>query len=89
MTELPEWTLRGGKLTLDLKLKNFPRAVSLLNEIADLAETEGHHPDLSLYSWNRLKVELYTHAIDGLSLNDFILASKIDELRNRPEDGQV
>jgi 4a-hydroxytetrahydrobiopterin dehydratase len=50
-----------------------------VNQIAELAETEGHHPDLNI-SYNKLRVTLTTHAINGLSENDFILASKIDEL---------
>lgn len=79
--ELPDWRISAGKLTLDVKLRNFREAVSLFNSIADLAEREGHHPDLTVYSWNRLRIEIYTHAIGGLSLNDFILAAKIDELR--------
>jgi len=49
-------------------------------EIAKLAETEGHHPDLHLTGYRNATVEVYTHAIDGLSENDFILAAKINEI---------
>lgn len=60
--------------------RNFVRAVALVNEIADVAEAEQHHPDLHLTGYRHLTVELTTHAIGGLSENDFILAAKIDRL---------
>jgi 4a-hydroxytetrahydrobiopterin dehydratase len=53
--------------------------MTLVNEIATIAEEEGHHPDICV-SWNRVRLELYTHAIDGLSENDFIMAAKINRL---------
>jgi 4a-hydroxytetrahydrobiopterin dehydratase len=55
-------------------------AMDFLNRIAQVAETEGHHPDLHLTNWNRVRVELWTHALDGLTENDFILAMKVDAL---------
>jgi 4a-hydroxytetrahydrobiopterin dehydratase len=58
---------------------DFDQNMMFVNQIAELAETEGHHPDLNI-SYNKLRVTLTTHAINGLSENDFILASKIDEL---------
>jgi 4a-hydroxytetrahydrobiopterin dehydratase len=54
--------------------------MKFVNKVADLAESEGHHPDLEI-SYSRLKITLWTHAIGGLSVNDFILASKIDLLQ--------
>lgn len=77
---LPEWELQEGKLSRNLKLRNFAEALGLVNRIGRIAESEGHHPDLYLHSWNQLRMDLYTHAIRGLSENDFILAAKIDEL---------
>lgn len=56
-----------------------------MNRIADVAEKEGHHPDLHLTNWNRVRVELWTHALGGLTENDFILAMKVDEIA---EQGQ-
>lgn len=53
--------------------------MAFVNKIADLAESEGHHPDMEI-SYSRLKITLSTHAIGGLSVNDFILAAKIDSL---------
>lgn len=62
-----------------VKFRDFREAMSFVNRVADLAEEEGHHPDI-LISYNRVTFELFTHAINGLSENDFILASKIDAL---------
>jgi len=58
---------------------DFERALEFTNRVGKVAEEEGHHPDLHL-SWGRVGVKIWTHAIDGLSENDFILAAKIDEL---------
>ena len=56
------------------------QAVTCINKIADLAEAEAHHPDLHLTGYRNLEIAISTHAIGGLSENDFILASKIDVL---------
>lgn len=77
---IPRWDLRDGKLHRDFALKSFQEALNLVNAIGGLAEAEGHHPNLSLHSWNHVLVELYTHSVGGLSENDFILAAKIDRL---------
>lgn len=67
------------KLCREFTFADFPEAVSFVNRIVPVAEAEGHHPDLYIF-YNRVRVELYTHAIGGLSENDFILASKIEKL---------
>ncbi len=67
-------------LTKTFKLKNFVEAVELTNRIKDVAEQEGHHPDLGVH-YGKVDVTITTHAIGGLSENDFILAAKIDQLR--------
>jgi 4a-hydroxytetrahydrobiopterin dehydratase len=79
--------LQGWRLTDDAKrirkewtAKNFMAALDFFNRIAAVAETDGHHPDLHLESYRKVAVELWTHAIGGLSENDFILAAKIDRL---------
>ncbi len=61
-------------------MKNFMAAIKLINGIAALAEEENHHPDLHLVSYRKLRIELSTHALGGLSENDFILAAKINQL---------
>ena len=63
------------------KFKSFKQSLNFTNIIGELAELEGHHPDISL-GWGYVLVMLHTHAIKGLSLNDFVLASKIDNLDN-------
>ena len=77
--ELSGWTLRDGRILKELKFADFLSAMSFLNRVAEVAEREGHHPDFCVH-YNRVDLTLWTHAIGGLSENDFILASKIDAL---------
>lgn len=82
MKDIDGWDLdREGIHNLErkLKFKDFKKAMDFINEIAEIAESEGHHPDISI-SWNEVGLELTTHAINGLSENDFIMASKINEI---------
>ena len=67
------------KLRHEFNFANFPQVVSFVNKIVPIAEHEGHHPDLYIF-YNRVRVELYTHSISGLSENDFIMAAKIENL---------
>ena len=59
---------------------NFMAAMKFFNLVAEVAEDDGHHPDLHLVGYRNVAIELWTHAIGGLSENDFIVAAKIDEL---------
>lgn len=78
---IPSWTvIDNKKIERDLRFKNFVEAIAFINKIATIAEDEGHHPDIFLHNWNRVRFSLMTHAIKGLFLNDFILAAKIDRL---------
>ena len=61
-------------------VKNFMAGIDFFNKVAALAEDEGHHPDLHLEGYRNMWIEIWTHAIGGLSENDFILAAKIDKL---------
>lgn len=61
-------------------VKNFMAGMAFFEKVAALAESEGHHPDLHLCGYRNVEIEIWTHAIGGLSLNDFILAARIDEL---------
>ena len=61
-------------------VKNFMAGMAFFNEVAKLAEDEGHHPDLHIEGYRNVSIEIWTHAIGGLSENDFILAAKIDAL---------
>ena len=76
------WKLEERSTQKSFKLKNFVEAMKFVNRVADLAEEEGHHPDIQI-SYNQVKLSLTTHAIGGLSENDFILAAKIDRLQTR------
>jgi 4a-hydroxytetrahydrobiopterin dehydratase len=76
-----EWkVIDGKKIRLEYLCRNFKHAIELVNKIAEIAEKEGHHPDLFVYDYKKLAVELFTHNIGGLSENDFIEAVKIEEL---------
>ena len=67
------------KLRQKFKFKNFKEAIAFVNKVAELAESEGHHPDLKI-NYNKVTIELSTHSIDGLSENDFIMAGNIEKL---------
>jgi 4a-hydroxytetrahydrobiopterin dehydratase len=69
----------GKKITREFKFKNFVAAMAFVNKVADIANAEDHHPDIYIF-YNLVRFELSTHAIGGLSENDFILAAKINEL---------
>jgi len=76
----PAWTLApdAKRLSRTFKFKDFREAMVFVNRVAEVAEAEGHHPDLAIH-WNRVDVELWTHSIGGLHENDFIVAAKIDK----------
>ena len=76
------WTVASERLTKSLSFRDFVTAMAFLNEVARVAEDEGHHPDFCVH-WNRVDFTIWTHAIGGLSRNDFILAAKIDALAPR------
>ena len=79
LAQVPGWKLVEGeplKLARSIKFKDFGQAMAFVNRVAELAEAEGHHPDICV-SWNRVRLELFTHAIGGLSENDFIMAAKV------------
>ena len=75
-----EWAIiSNARLCRQFKFEDFKIAMIFVNKVADLAESEGHHPDIKI-SWNKVTIELTTHAIKGLSENDFIIAAKIEKL---------
>lgn len=71
---------KDTKIWREFTFKNFVQAVDFINRIADIAEYEDHHPDILLHSYKHVRVELFTHAIGGLSRNDFIVAAKINHI---------
>jgi len=75
-----DWRLVDDKkIQREFGFKNFKEALAFANRVGEIAEQEQHHPDLHV-AWGKVGVELWTHAIGGLSENDFIVAAKIDEL---------
>lgn len=82
LAALASWTLAndGKHIRKEWTVKNFMAGMRFFERVAELAENEGHHPDLHLVGYRQVVIELTTHAIGGLSENDFILAAKIDEL---------
>jgi 4a-hydroxytetrahydrobiopterin dehydratase len=73
-------TADGQRIRKDWVVKNFMAGIRFFNRVADVAEADGHHPDLHLEGYRKVWIELWTHAIGGLSENDFILAAKIDQV---------
>jgi 4a-hydroxytetrahydrobiopterin dehydratase len=74
------WTMPNEHhLEKEFRFKDFREALDFVNRLGEIAEREGHHPDIFL-TWGRVKVTLWTHSVGGLSENDFILAAKADAL---------
>lgn len=82
LAQLSGWTLThdGQRIRKDWIVKNFMAGMEFFNRVAEVAEADGHHPDIHLSGYRNVWIELWTHAIGGLSENDFILAAKIDAL---------
>ncbi|KAM3216964.1 pterin-4-alpha-carbinolamine dehydratase 2, mitochondrial-like [Capsicum annuum] len=84
MPQVSGWDLvnDGGTLKLhrSWKVKTFTKGLEFFQEVANVAEAEGHHPDLHLVGWNNVKIDIWTHSVSGLTENDFILAAKVNGL---------
>jgi 4a-hydroxytetrahydrobiopterin dehydratase len=82
LAELPGWQLSadGKKIQRQWRVKDFVHALDFFERVGQVAEQENHHPDLHLVGYRNVTIEIWTHAINGLSENDFILAAKIDQL---------
>lgn len=80
--KLDGWYLThdGQRIRKDWTVKNFMAGMDFFNKVAEVAEDDGHHPDLHIAGYRNVSIEIWTHAIGGLSENDFILAAKIDAL---------
>jgi 4a-hydroxytetrahydrobiopterin dehydratase len=80
LAELDGWeVVREHHLLKTYTFKDFREALEFVNRLGQLAEEQGHHPDIC-FGWGRAEITIFTHKIDGLSESDFILAAKIDEL---------
>ncbi len=80
MTQLKGWSLGEATLEKEFVFSNFVKALDWVNRVGKLAESEGHHPDILLHDYKKVRISLWTHTICGLTENDFILAAKIDEI---------
>lgn len=77
---VPEWTVTNGHhLHREFRFPDFRQALAFVNRVGEVAEEQGHHPDI-LLSWGKAEITLWTHKIDGLTESDFIMAAKIDRL---------
>ena len=82
LPSVPAWSRRDDTITRCLLFVDFAALMVFVNDVAALAEDEGHHPDFCVH-WNKLDLVLWTHAVGGLHENDFIVARKIDLLHER------
>jgi 4a-hydroxytetrahydrobiopterin dehydratase len=80
ISDIPLWLQDSATIVREIVAPNFAGAVGMINAIAVLAESADHHPDILLYGWNKIRVTLSTHDRGGLTMNDFKLAKKIEEL---------
>jgi len=78
--QVPQWkVINAHHITRAFVFPDFRQALTFVNQVGEIAEAQGHHPDI-LLSWGKTEVTTWTHKIDGLTESDFILAAKIDEL---------
>ncbi|WP_440995398.1 4a-hydroxytetrahydrobiopterin dehydratase [Arhodomonas sp. SL1] len=77
--QLPDWEITGEPMRLRraFRFRNFQQALDFVNRVGEIAEAEQHHPEIH-FGWGHVEVEIWTHKINGLHENDFILAAKID-----------
>jgi 4a-hydroxytetrahydrobiopterin dehydratase len=84
--QLPRWTVEDERLRRRITFAGFRDAIRFVDRMAELAEAEDHHPDFCVH-YRQVDVTLWTHAVGGLSENDFILAAKLDELLENESAG--
>jgi 4a-hydroxytetrahydrobiopterin dehydratase len=74
------WACEQSELKNDYEFKDFKEALGFVNQVGDLAEEADHHPDILLHGWNKVRLTLSTHSAGGLTMNDFMLARRVDGL---------
>lgn len=79
---LPGWELEGEAIAKSFRFRGYEETLAFVNEVARLAQTEDHHPDMT-FGYNRCRVVYSTHSVGGLSMNDFICAAKVEALSAR------
>ncbi|MBD3208470.1 MAG: 4a-hydroxytetrahydrobiopterin dehydratase [Candidatus Nealsonbacteria bacterium] len=80
LNQLNDWSLEDDRIKKNFEFNDFQETMEFVNKVAEIAETEEHHPDIYI-SYNRVRLTLSTHDIDALSINDFIVAAKIDDIQ--------
>ena len=75
-----DWLIKDGKLTRTYQFANFILTIDFINALAQIAETQNHHPDLTLFAYKNLKIEIYTHDKDSITTKDYELAKAIEKL---------
>ncbi len=79
--QVPAWDLvEEHHLRREFRFKNFREALDFVNQVGELAEEQGHHPDIA-FGWGRAELTIFTHKIDGLTESDFVFAAKVDRLQ--------
>ncbi len=79
--EVPQWeVVNGHHLKRKFSFPDFRAALAFVNKVGEIAEQQGHHPDIYL-TWGKVEISIWTHKIDGLTESDFILAAKIDQVK--------
>ena len=78
--QVPQWkVIDGHHITRSFAFPDFRQALAFVNKVGEIAESQGHHPDI-LLAWGKAEVTIWTHKINGLTESDFVLAAKIDKL---------
>ena len=82
LKDLNSWEItdNGKKIKKDFKFKDFVTTLSFVNKVGNISEENGHHPDI-YFTWGKCTIKIYTHKINGLHENDFILAKNIDNIK--------
>lgn len=79
--QVPKWqVINEHHLTREFKFPDFRTALDFVNQVGELAEQQGHHPNIML-TWGHVEISIWTHKIDGLTESDFIMAAKIDQVQ--------
>jgi len=83
--QLPNWNVvNEHHIVRTFTFPDFKQALAFVNRVGNVAEEQGHHPDI-LLTWGKVEITLWTHKIDGLTESDFVMAAKIDQLYDQPE----
>lgn len=80
MTDMPEWSTSGQYLQRDFVFADFVTALAFVNRVGAVAESHNHHPDILIFSWNKVKITTFTHDEGGITGKDFTLARAIDHV---------